>query len=247
MTNIISVSIKGTLTDTDSDFTKKDERHNSKSRISFKEYIELIEIKKYNSLPLIIYKKKEEKQNNDRNIYLHDKIIEKIYFNFESNTVFVNNKQYYKKNNNLLEPKVKNENKIINKNINNEEKISNMSTKDSLSLFKPKTCKNNIDFAYCKKNYCNYIPKQKDMNNKPSQKPQIFPIQILLGITSHNEIGDKYCLNIKDNTFCSENDSYKIIEQKSHILLNHLFQKNSKAYSTFIRYRHKNITFVYYK
>ena len=59
MTNIISVSIKGTLTDTDSDFTKKD-----------------------------------EKQNNDRNIYLHDKIIEKIYRNFEINTVFVNNKQY---------------------------------------------------------------------------------------------------------------------------------------------------------
>lgn len=246
MTNIISVSIKGTLTDTDSDFTKKDEKKNSKSRISFKEYFELIEIKKYNSLPLIIYKK-EENQNNDRNIYLHDKIIEKIYRNFEINTVFVNNKQYYENNNDVLGPKVKNENKIINKNINNEEKISNMSTKDSLSLFRPKTCKNIIDFAFCKKNYCNYIPKQKDMNNKPSQKPQIFPIRIFLGIASHNEIGDKYCLNIKDNTFCSENDSYKIIEQKGHIFLNHLFQKNSKAYSTPIRYRHKNITFVYYK
>ena len=64
------------------------------------------------------------------------------------------------------------------------------------------------------------------MNKRPSQIPQFFPIQTFLGIDkSHLEIGDRNYLNIKESSFCSENDSYKIFVQKGHILLNHFLQK----------------------
>lgn len=70
------------------------------------------------------------------------------------------------------------------------------------------------------------------MNKRPSQIPQFFPIQTFLGIDkSHLEIGDRNYLNIKESSFCSENDSYKIFEQKSHILLNHFLQKISNVNS----------------
>ena len=105
-------------------------------------------------MPLLVFKK-DEKNKNIRYIFFHDKIIEKICRNFAINTLFVNSKLYYRKNNFGVYNKIKNENKIVNKNINNEEKISNMSTKDSLSLFIPKTSKTFINFAFCKKNYCN--------------------------------------------------------------------------------------------
>ena len=153
MTNIISISPKECSTNTDSDFNEKDETHFLKVGI-LKSYFKSIEIKKYNSLPLLVFKK-DEKNKNIRYIFFHDKIIEKICRNFAINTLFVNSKLYYRKNNFGVYNKIKNENKIVNKNINNEEKISNMSTKDSLSLFIPKTSKTFINFAFCKKNYCN--------------------------------------------------------------------------------------------
>lgn len=153
MTNIISVSPKECSTNTDSDINEKDDTYILKDRI-LKRYFKSIEIKKYNSLPLLVFKK-DEKNKNIRYIFFHDKIIEKICRNFAINTLFVNSKLYYRKNNFGVYNKIKNENKIVNKNINNEEKISNMSTKDSLSLFIPKTSKTFINFAFCKKNYCN--------------------------------------------------------------------------------------------
>ena len=153
MTNIISVSPKECSTNTDSDINEKDDTHNLKDGI-LNRYFKSIEIKKYNSLPLLVFKK-DEKNKNIRYIFFHDKIIEKICRNFANNTLFVNSKLYYRKNNFGVYNKIKNENKIVNKNINNEEKISNMSTKDSLSLFIPKTSKTFINFAFCKKNYCN--------------------------------------------------------------------------------------------
>ena len=139
MTNIISVSPKERSTNTYSDINEKDDTHNLKDWI-LKRYFKLIKIKKYNSLPLLVFKK-DEKNKNIRYIFFHDKIIEKICRNFAINTLFVNSKLYYRKNNFGVYNKIKNENKIVNKNINNEEKISNMSTKDSLSLFIPKTSK----------------------------------------------------------------------------------------------------------
>ena len=247
MTNIISVSTKNNTTNSNSDLTKIEEVKNLKNRISLKYYYESIEFKKYNSLPILIFKK-GEKQNSKISICFHDNIIEKFCRNFAINTLYVNSKLYNIKNNLCICTKVINVNNIVNNNINNEDKINNMSTNDSLSLSIAKTQKNYINFAFSKKNYCNYFPKLTDMNIKPSQKPQFFPIQIFLGINKfHNEIGDKHYLNIKESIFCSENDSYKILNQKDHIFLNHLLQKNFKTVSTTIRYRHKNITFVYYK
>ena len=179
---------------------------------------------------------------------LDDNIIEKFCRNFAINTLYVNSKLCNIKNNLCICTKIINANKIVNNNINNEDKINNMSTNDSLTISITKAQKNYINFAFSKKNYCNYFPKLTDMNIKPSQKQQFFPIQIFLGINKfHNEIGDKHYLNIKESIFCSENDSYKVLNQKDHIFLNHLLQKDFKTFSTTIRYRHKNITFVYYK
>ena len=54
------------------------------------------------------------------------------------------------------------------------------------------------------------------MNKRPSQIPQFFPIQTFLGIDkSHLEIGNRNYLNIKESSFCSENDSYKILIKKA--------------------------------
>ena len=86
------------------------------------------------------------------------------------------------------------------------------------------------------------------MNHKPSQKPNFFPIEIYLGLNNFkNNIGNIDYLYLKENIFCFANDSYKIINKKEHILLNHLFQKKKKINSMSIRYRHKNSTFIYYK
>ena len=168
MTDIISFSINGCLTYADSDFTEKDDTKILKDWI-LKRYFKSFEFKKYNSLPLIEEQKDEKKKNN---IYIfYDKIIEKICRNYAINTIFVNDKFYCRKNNFGICTKIIKENKIVNKNINNEKKVCNMSNKDSFSLFIPKTRKNYINFSFCKNNYCNYIPKLKDMNNRPSQIP----------------------------------------------------------------------------
>lgn len=109
-----------------------------------------------------------------------------------------------------------------------------------------------IDFNFSKKNYCNYIPKRKEMRDTAGKKPSHFPMECFHGINQiHNEIGDKeYCTLTNKNIFNSNNDSYKNIDRKEHFLLNHLCQKNiySKLIHSFtVRYRHKNATFVYYK
>ena len=67
------------------------------------------------------------------------------------------------------------------------------------------------------------------------------------------EIGSKeYLLLDKNDVFNSNNDSYKIIDKKDHIMLNHLINKkkinnNNIINSVVIKYRHKNTTFIYYK
>ena len=89
------------------------------------------------------------------------------------------------------------------------------------------------------------------MKDKADKKPCHFPTETFHGINSfHNEIGNKEYLILKDNNiFNSNTDSYKNIDKKDHILLNHLFQKivNKKIINSFtIKYRHKNSTFIYY-
>lgn len=109
-----------------------------------------------------------------------------------------------------------------------------------------------IDFSFSKKNYCNYIPKIYEMKEMADKKPCHFPIECYLGENiNHNEIGNKEFLDIKEkNIFNSNNDSYKSIDRKDHLLLNHLCIKknNKKIINSFtIKYRHKNITFLYFK
>ena len=123
-----------------------------------------------------------------------------------------------------------------------------MNTKDYLELLTSKKQNNILDFAYSKKNYCNYLPKETDWKIKPPQKPVSFPIQTYLGLNKEkNEIGSKEYLDSNENIFCSENDSYKIINPKGHELMNHFLRKGSKINSICFRYRHKNVTFIYYK
>ena len=150
MTNIISVSTKNNTTNSNSDLTKIEEVKSLKNRISLKDYYESIEIKKYNSLPILIFKK-GEKQNSKISICFHDNIIEKFCRNFAINNLYVHSKLYNIKYNLCICTKVINVNNIVNNNINNEDKINNMSTNDSLSLSIAKTQKNYINFAFSKK------------------------------------------------------------------------------------------------
>ena len=145
------------------------------------------------------------------------------------------------------------------KNIKNANK-SRASTKDS--SFDYSVSKNNsiysntsinINFDYCKKNFCNYIPKKGEFSDMCAKKPLNFPCECFHGINlKHNEIGSKNFLNLKDKNIFNNNsnDSYKIIDKKDHILINHLCQKtiNKKIINSFtIKYRLKNTTFLYFK
>ena len=112
--------------------------------------------------------------------------------------------------------------------------------------------KNIIDFCFSKKHYCNYLPSKDEMRENAHKIPSHFPIECHLGINqNHNEIGNKEFLNLKDiNIFNSNNDSYKTIDRKDHLLLNHFCQKNigKKIVNSFtVKYRNKNTTFLYYK
>ena len=213
---------------------------------------ELIELRHSNSFQLFIYQPKEElyiKYKIYYDKFFQDNRIEKIYPNFFLfNNININSICCKKKNivNNCI--KDINKEKIVNKCINTEDKLTDMKTKDSLSLLKSKKRENLSNFSFSKKNYCNYFPKKKEMNNKPCQKPSSFPIETFLGTNeNHNKIGNKEYINLKENIFCSENDSYKIINRKEHELLNHFFQKNYKINAINFRYRQKYATLIYYK
>ena len=150
---------------------------------------------------------------------------------------------------------IKNSNCKAIKNKENSQKIfsnNNSSTKESSLISMTKKNDTIIDFAFSKKNFCNYIPKIDEMRNSADKKPCHFPIECFHGINKiHNEIGNKEYLTLKNKSvFNSNNDSYKNIDMKEHFLLNHLCQKyvDKKLINSFtIKYRHKNATFVYYK
>ena len=138
----------------------------------------------------------------------------------------------------------------------NRKKIS-ISTKESSFFTNESTNKINIDFSFSKKNYCNYYPKLNEMEIIANKIPCYFPIECFHGVNEyHKEIGSKEFLILdKNNVFniSSNNESYKIIDKKDHIFLNHLIKKKSKINnnnvinSVSIRFRHKNTTFIYYK
>ena len=233
------------------------------------------ELHKLHSFPLIIKENKyiiewnEEEKGKHLNGFF-DKIgpypiknNEIIYKFFK----FILNKNIYK-----LKIKVNNKMKIYSicliysnpKTRSNKTKIilinnKSISTKDlsDISISKNEANHNNnknnyIDFAYSQKNYCNYFPKGNEMRITAEKIPTHFPIECYHGVNQiHNNIGKKEFLGLTDNNiFCMNNDSYKSIDKKDHLFLNHLYQKNvnKRVISSFtFKYRLKNSTFVYYK
>jgi hypothetical protein len=121
-------------------------------------------------------------------------------------------------------------------------------TQDSFSNINFESNKKHIDFSFSKKNYCHYFPKRNEMKEIADKKPCHFPTECFHGVNQfHKEIGSKeYLLLDKNDVFNRNNDSYKIIDKKDHILINHLINKK-KINSVVIKYRHKNTTFIYYK
>ena len=128
-----------------------------------------------------------------------------------------------------------------------------LSTKDSSLLSVKKKNDKNLNFAFSLKNYCNYYPKKDEMRGMADKKPCHFPSKCFLGVNQfHNEIGKKDFLYLTDNSIYNNTyDSYKIIERKDHLILNHYLHKNvnnNKIINSFtVKYRHKNSTFIYYK
>ena len=227
---------------------------------------------KLHSFPLIIKEKNYliEWNEEEKEKYLNgffDKIgpqplkINEIIYKFFK---FILNKNIYK-----LTIKVNGKMKIISichmytnpKNRSTKKKViidnnNGISTKDSSAISISKNefnhNNNNIDFAYSQKNYCNYFPKENEMRISADKIPSHFPIECYHGVNQiHNNIGKKEFLELKDNNiFCMNNDSYKSIDKKDHLFLNHLYKKNvnKRVVNSFtFKYRFKNTTFVYYK
>ena len=218
----LTISTKKNSSDSDSSFSKKGLRKNT-DKVNIKKNINLYEFKRSNSLPMLNYQNKQRFGKKKK--FFHDKLIEKSHPNCFANSKF----NYSKKTINNTHSK--NKKKI---NTNNSKKINNTIIQ--------------MNLGFSKKYYSNYIPKQNEMNNNACQKPQYFPMTTFLGInTSKNENGNENYLDLKESLFCKENDCYKKINKTEHILLNHLLNKNSKINSATVRYRHKNITFIYYK
>ena len=89
------------------------------------------------------------------------------------------------------------------------------------------------------------------MREKADKKISHFPTECFYDVNyEHNRIGKKDFLILKESSvYNSNNDSYKKIDIKDHIFLNHLCHKNVNntiINSSTIRYRHKNVTFIYY-
>ena len=150
----------------------------------------------------------------------------------------------------------KNQEKSNRLNFGTENISKSISTKDSSFSSTKKNYNNNksinINFKYSIKNYCNYIPTKDEMMEKPHKVPCFFPTETFHGQNeSHYNIGDKQLLNIETYSYFNKNnDSYKAIDRKDHILINHLCLRtvNKKIINSFtIKYRHKNTTFLYFK
>ena len=141
---------------------------------------------------------------------------------------------------------------INNNSISTKDSSTISITKNEANPNNNKNNNNNINFAYSQQNYCTYFPKKNEMRISAEKIPCHFSIECYHGVNQiHNNIGKKEFLDLKDNNiFCMNNDSYKSIDKKEHLFLNHLYQKNinKRVINSFIfKYRLKNTTFVYYK
>ena len=218
------------------------------------------ETKKINSFLLNKKIKKEiiiEWEKGEKEIYLAGSFCNSHNF-FSKNAHF--EKKYDFKLNSFKKIKCKSEGKInITEVLLSKKKFffNNKNYLDQNRINKNKSIESNkkqIDFCFSKKHYCNYYPKRNEMKEKADKKPCHFPTECFHGVNQfHKEIGSKeYILLDKNDVFNSNNDSYKIIDKKDHIMLNHLINKkknnnNNIINSVEIKYRHKNTTFIYYK
>ena len=230
-----------------------------------------IDIKKTRSFPLFNKVKNEiiiEWENGEKEISLTGSFCSSINF-FSKNKFFgkkidflnVFKKLKFKSEGNikinsvyLLSKKI-----LLNKNENSSKtslkKISISTNESSHITIESNINNKNIDFSFSKINYCNYYPKLNEMKEIAAKIPCHFPIECCHGINKfHKEIGSKEFLILDDyNVFNSNNESYKIIDKKDHIVLNHFTNKNAIINnnniinSVTIKYRHKSSTFVYYK
>ena len=206
----------------------------------------LFKFRRINSLELLDLKNKQRiyakfnKSKRATEDIVQDKKTNKKCSKLVEDINIVNNKLKCQKNNLINNTKTTNNKEKITSKITNKKKIINFNNEAPLESA---ISENPINFDYSKKNFCNYIPKRKEMN-QPCSKPVCLPTEICLA-TNHiqNQIGENYIL--KENII--SNDSYKKIYSKGHILLNRFLQQNTKAHSTIIRYQGKNINIVYYK
>ena len=192
----------------------------------------------------------ENKKEGKKHIYLKldiNKLFQLLKIKVNGN-IRTKSNYLFSKNNSKECPNNKQPKKSNNPTI--EDKNDTMSIKISTTASVSKAS-NPINFTFSKRHYCNYYPKRGEMKERVCEIPYSFPIQCFHGVNQlQNEIGNKIYLSLKDdNNFNSNNDSYKSIDKKNHLLLNHICQKNvdKKIINSFtFRYRNKNSTFVYY-
>ena len=105
-----------------------------------------------------------------------------------------------------------------------------------------------------KKKYSQIFPKKNYMNNYPPDIPYSYNYKYNLNlIGSQNIIGNRKYYEAKENNVLGDNCSYKKIGVLPAVEINHLHSNNIIASgervlcSSFVRYRNKFITLLYYK
>ena len=105
-----------------------------------------------------------------------------------------------------------------------------------------------------KKKYSQIFPKKNYMNNYPPDIPYSYNYKYNINIIrSQNFIGNRKYYEAKENNVLGDNCSYKKIGVLPAVEINHLHSNNivtsgeRALCSSFVRYRNKFITLIYYK
>ena len=105
-----------------------------------------------------------------------------------------------------------------------------------------------------KKKYSQIFPKRNYMNNYPPDIPYSYNYKYNINlISSQNIIGNKKYYEAKENNVLGDNCSYKKIGVLPAVEINHLHSNNiivsgeRALCSSFVRYRNKFMTLLYYK
>ena len=105
-----------------------------------------------------------------------------------------------------------------------------------------------------KKKYSRKFPKKNDLNNNSPDVPYSYNYMLNINIISSQKlIGNKKYYEPKENNVLGDNCSYKKIGVLPAVEINHLHSNNliiagdRALCSSFVRYRNKFITILYYK